>query len=90
MLGNPGVPDSNTVLHPHHKLQYFKTAGWQYDWIQTTETLVHNEFECSYLSTNDNNNSNLDKADKADIGGKELSGKKVCIFCVLIVLNPVH
>jgi len=78
------------VLHPCHKLHYFKTAGWQDDWIQTTETLVHNEFECSYLSANDDNDSNLDKADKADIGGKEVSEKKVHIFYVLIILNPVH
>jgi len=78
------------VLHPHHKLQYFKTAGWQDDWIQTAKTLVHNKFECLYLSTNNDNDSNLDKADKADIGGKELSGKKVHIFYILIILNPVH
>jgi len=78
------------VLHPCHKLQYFKTAGWQDDWTQIAETLVCDEFECSYLSTNDNNNSNLDKADKADIRENELAGKKVHIFCVLIILNPVY
>ncbi|KAF9559745.1 hypothetical protein CPC08DRAFT_621297, partial [Agrocybe pediades] len=23
------------VLHPRHKLQYFKTAGWEAEWIET-------------------------------------------------------
>jgi hypothetical protein len=36
------------VLHPQHKLPYFKNAGWTEEWINTAETLVHREFECSY------------------------------------------
>ncbi|KAG0701873.1 hypothetical protein DFH29DRAFT_760631, partial [Suillus ampliporus] len=36
------------VLHPHHKLSYFKSAGWEDDWISTAEALVHDEFERSY------------------------------------------
>ncbi|KAG2120773.1 uncharacterized protein F5147DRAFT_647200 [Suillus discolor] len=36
------------VLHPQHKLSYFKNAGWTEEWINTAETLVHEEFECSY------------------------------------------
>ncbi len=79
-----------SVLHPHHKLQYFKTTGWQDDWIQTAETLIHDKFERSYASTNDNNNSNLDETNKADIGENELASKKVSIFCILIISNPVH
>ncbi|KAF8837800.1 hypothetical protein BDN67DRAFT_874335, partial [Paxillus ammoniavirescens] len=23
------------ILHPHHKLEYFKVAGWEKEWIQT-------------------------------------------------------
>ncbi|KAG2082597.1 uncharacterized protein F5147DRAFT_553705, partial [Suillus discolor] len=23
------------VLHPHHKLAYFKSAGWEQEWIDT-------------------------------------------------------
>ncbi|KAG2741633.1 hypothetical protein P692DRAFT_201661077, partial [Suillus brevipes Sb2] len=23
------------VLHPHHKLSYFRNAGWDLEWIQT-------------------------------------------------------
>ncbi|KAG2030878.1 hypothetical protein BDR03DRAFT_811169, partial [Suillus americanus] len=28
------------VLHPHHKLSYFKSTGWEEEWIETAETLV--------------------------------------------------
>ena len=38
------------VLHPRHKLAYFKKAHWEPQWIQTAESLVHDEFECSYAS----------------------------------------
>ncbi|KAG1791478.1 hypothetical protein EV424DRAFT_1265938, partial [Suillus variegatus] len=38
------------VLHPQHKLLYFKAADWEDNWIQTAEQLVREEFECSYLS----------------------------------------
>ncbi|KAG2109988.1 uncharacterized protein F5147DRAFT_772829 [Suillus discolor] len=27
------------VLHPHHKLLYFKNAGWEDNWVNTAETL---------------------------------------------------
>ncbi|KAG2740021.1 hypothetical protein P692DRAFT_201661585, partial [Suillus brevipes Sb2] len=23
------------VLHPHHKLSYFKSAGWEEEWVET-------------------------------------------------------
>ncbi|KIM59460.1 hypothetical protein SCLCIDRAFT_126126, partial [Scleroderma citrinum Foug A] len=29
------------VLHPHYKLDYFKQAKWQAEWINTTHKLVH-------------------------------------------------
>ncbi|KAF8551359.1 hypothetical protein OG21DRAFT_1418173 [Imleria badia] len=32
------------VLHPWHKLAYFKHAGWRQAWIDTTEELVHDTF----------------------------------------------
>ncbi|KAG1831814.1 hypothetical protein EV424DRAFT_1268979, partial [Suillus variegatus] len=37
------------VLHPRHKLSYFKTARWQEEWIETAEVLVRTEFNRSYL-----------------------------------------
>lgn len=54
-----------TVLHPHHKLEYFKTAGWPNDWIETAEGLVHDEFEHSYslLHASDEENGLMADAD---------------------------
>jgi hypothetical protein len=45
------------VLHPWHKLSYFKAARWEDDWIQTAESLVRDEFERSYLSVDTNSDS---------------------------------
>jgi hypothetical protein len=38
------------VLHPRHKLQYFKDIGWEDDWIKTARDIVRAEFERKYLS----------------------------------------
>ncbi|KAF8546542.1 hypothetical protein OG21DRAFT_1365673, partial [Imleria badia] len=32
------------VLHPCHKLAYFKNANWELEWIDTAEALVREEF----------------------------------------------
>jgi hypothetical protein len=36
------------VLHPRHKLHYFKAAGWEQEWIDTAEEIVRNEFKQNY------------------------------------------
>ncbi|KAG1765575.1 hypothetical protein EDD22DRAFT_766221, partial [Suillus occidentalis] len=36
------------VLHPRHKLSYFRSAGWEPQWIETAEQLVRSEFKRSY------------------------------------------
>jgi len=36
------------VLHPRHKLHYFKKAGWQEDWIETARDIVRAEFDHTY------------------------------------------
>ncbi|GBE82287.1 putative AC9 transposase [Sparassis crispa] len=41
------------VLHPRHKLSYFKQAKWEQSWINTTEELVREEFRCSYSMSGD-------------------------------------
>lgn len=38
------------VLHPRHKLAYFRSAGWPQEWIHTAEKLVRSEFKQSYGS----------------------------------------
>ena len=35
-------------MHPCHKLEYFKTAGWHTDWIATARQLVTNVYKSSY------------------------------------------
>ncbi|KAF9536176.1 hypothetical protein CPC08DRAFT_618484, partial [Agrocybe pediades] len=36
------------VLHPRHKLEYFKNAGWQADWIKAARQIVEDEFNRAY------------------------------------------
>jgi hypothetical protein len=50
-----GVPSSFftdcsifSVLHPRHKLSYFKIAKWEDDWIKAARQLVRAEFDLSY------------------------------------------
>lgn len=37
------------VLHPSHKLAYFKRAKWPADWIKTAEDITRNEYCRSYF-----------------------------------------
>ena len=39
-----------TVLHPQHKLQYFKNANWLPGWINIAKNIVREVFKCSYAS----------------------------------------
>ncbi|TDL13592.1 hypothetical protein BD410DRAFT_735159 [Rickenella mellea] len=41
------------VLHPRHKLNYFKNARWEESWINTARDIVRDEFERSYSSNDD-------------------------------------
>lgn len=36
------------VLHPRHKLDYFKKANWQQDWINVATAIVRDEYEHTY------------------------------------------
>ena len=38
------------VLHPHHKLKYFKSAGWRPQWIATARKLVQDRYNESYAT----------------------------------------
>ena len=42
--------DMFSVLHPRHKLSYFKQAGWPTKWIRTAEEIVRVEFKRSYAT----------------------------------------
>jgi hypothetical protein len=50
---------TSVVLHPSHKLEYFKSAGWSEEWRETAVDIVRNEFERSYAhceAEDDNDN----------------------------------
>ncbi len=36
------------VLHPRHKLEYFKKAGWSTAWIEAAEAILRAEYPSSY------------------------------------------
>src|ERR1700724_231524 len=38
------------VLHPCHKLRYFKNAGWKDNWVKEVEEIVRSEFDRLYGS----------------------------------------
>jgi hypothetical protein len=42
------------VLHPSHKLEYFRTAEWEDDWVKTAEEIVCAEFERTYMDVDSN------------------------------------
>ena len=50
------------VLHPRHKLSYFKTARWEDEWMATAEWLVRDEFASSYMNIEANNSINIVEA----------------------------
>lgn len=41
---------SLAVLHPRHKIRYFKEAGWSSEWIETARQLVEDVYNNSYAS----------------------------------------
>jgi hypothetical protein len=50
-----------TVLHPQHKLAYFKTQEWEEVWVETAYNLVCDEFNHLNASSAD-----LDDSDEDD------------------------
>jgi hypothetical protein len=51
---------TSVVLHPHHKLEYFKKAKWDEEWIETAKNIVREEFERSYKVSNAAESSDSD------------------------------
>ena len=43
-----GLDRTIQVLHPSHKLDYFRSAGWEDKWIKTAKDIVRTEFERGY------------------------------------------
>jgi len=68
------------VLHPQYKLEYFKDAKWEPEWITIAEELVCTQFELSYYKFSQEEI----KITKGD-AGKTASGKSVgFLFFILM------
>ncbi|KAF8986600.1 hypothetical protein BDQ17DRAFT_1259421, partial [Cyathus striatus] len=45
------------ILHPQHKLQYFRNSGWQEDWISTALDVLRSQYELNYKTFHDTDNA---------------------------------
>ncbi|KAF8550527.1 hypothetical protein OG21DRAFT_397915 [Imleria badia] len=61
------------VLHPRHKLQYFRQANWEQDWINTAEELVREEYNRTYKSIADDPDQAQELDKSAENGTKKVS-----------------
>jgi hypothetical protein len=50
------------VLHPRHKLAYFRKAGWEAEWVETANEIIRNEFNRSYAKPTITTNSSEEDA----------------------------
>ena len=57
----------DVVLHPHHKLEYFKKAAWPASWCSTAKDLVRTTYELSYANRTDL----IDASSSEDESGKD-------------------
>ncbi|KAG1895975.1 uncharacterized protein F5891DRAFT_959346 [Suillus fuscotomentosus] len=76
------------VLHPRHKLSYFKNAGWEDEWVDTAEALVRDEFERSYEHTIVNNDSTDNEDNGLGVPEKLTKGDSSMV-CFLSISLPV-
>ena len=60
------------VLHPRHKMKYFKSAGWEEDWIQTARKIIRSEFDRTYAF--------MDIEVETQAGSAE---DKVCVYILI-------
>lgn len=51
------------VLHPRHKLEYFKKHNWEATWIDTARQIVRDEFDRSYATMDANTNEDSMQVD---------------------------
>ena len=47
-FGSSSLNSYFSVLHPRHKLNYFKKAGWDDTWVKTAQEIVRAEFDQTY------------------------------------------
>ena len=61
------------MLDPRRKLDYFRAAGWEEEWIEAAREIVHEEFERGYAGIY------IESEDK------ELS--LVCVYLILFTVS---
>ena len=66
----PDIYHIAMVMHLAHKLQYFKNAEWEKDWIVVAEELIKQEFTDNYATIQGN--------DTASDAGDAPVSPKVC------------
>ena len=77
------ITDQIQVLHPCHKLAYFRKLKWPLDWINLAETLVRDEFERNYTAIFDNVEDEEDDNDnEASPKPKVSHSAPVCYFFI--------
>ena len=69
------------VLHPSHKLEYFKKANWDDEWRETAVDIVRTEFERAYADIEvdevvDNDNVCIDFVPVALLSNFVVTGRK--------------
>jgi hypothetical protein len=57
------------VLHPRHKLKYFKHADWEPEWIVAAKDIVRAEFDRSYAAQPENVEEDKDKDKDVEMRG---------------------
>ena len=62
------------VLHPQHKLDYFRAAGWPSEWIETAEALARDKFDRTYKNIGLDNEDDLMSRESSESEAEE----KVC------------
>lgn len=72
------------MLHPRHKLEYFKRHKWEDAWIQAASDIVHDEFSRTYESI-DGPDVDLD-----DDGNAEHNSNEVGVQTLLVHALTVH
>lgn len=48
LFSDPTIIFCLLVLHPRHKLEYFKSAGWEDAWIKSAREIVRDKYDRSY------------------------------------------
>jgi len=66
------------VLHPRHKLEYFKKHNWDPEWIDTARRIVREEFDRSYAPL------------LAEAGDASMQVDKEGTVSIRIFINSIH